>query len=152
MSKNKLQQLSIKNITNSNCALFLWITDSHLKEGIDLIELWGFSYRTIVFIWKKITKKGKTCANIGAWTMKNCEICLLGIKGNMLQYKKKNNVYQFIEAIRTSHSRKPAEVRKRIVQLFGDLPRIELFAGEKTLSWDVWGNEVESDIKLGGCE
>ena len=46
------------------------------------------------------------------------------------------------------HSKKPEEVRNRIVQLMGDLPRIELFAREKTEGWDVWGNEVESDIDL----
>ena len=46
------------------------------------------------------------------------------------------------------HSKKPDEVRNRIVELCGDLPRIELFAREKTSGWDVWGNEVESSIRL----
>jgi len=46
------------------------------------------------------------------------------------------------------HSKKPDEARKRIVELVGDLPRIELFARQKTDSWDTWGNEVECDILL----
>jgi len=60
--------------------------------------------------------------------------------------------------MRTEHSKKPDEVRKRIVELMGDLPRIELFArdnGRKDMfnynrldGWDCWGNEVESDIEL----
>lgn len=151
MDSKEIKELPIIEILNKNAALFLWVTDSHLKEGIELIEKWGFTYRTIAFVWKKITKNNKTCANVGAWTMKNCEICLLGIKGNMLQYKKKNNVFQFVEAIRTKHSKKPIEVRRRIFELFGDLPRIELFArppkdrlfeDESYKGWDVWGNEV----------
>jgi N6-adenosine-specific RNA methylase IME4 len=46
------------------------------------------------------------------------------------------------------HSKKPNEARDRIVQLMGDLPRIELFARQKTDGWDVWGNEVDSSIEL----
>lgn len=138
-----INNMDVKGISNRDCALFLWVTDSHLKEGIQLIDVWGFTYRTIVFIWKKVTKNGKTCANVGAWTMKNCEICLLGVKGNMLKNKKANNIFQLVEAEREGHSRKPEEVRNRIDEIFGDLPRIELFAREKVEGWDSWGNEVE---------
>ena len=53
-----------------------------------------------------------------------------------------------IIAPREQHSKKPDEVRDRIVELFGDLPRIELFARQKVQGWDSWGNEVESDIDL----
>ena len=60
----------------------------------------------------------------------------------MLQYKKVNNIYQKVTAERTKHSRKPQEVRHNIELLFGDLPRIELFAREKFYGWDCWGNEV----------
>jgi len=66
----------------------------------------------------------------------------------MLKHKKINNIYQKVEAERTKHSKKPEEVRKNIELLFGELPRIELFAREKTEGWHVWGNEVESDIEL----
>ncbi|MFA5646648.1 MAG: MT-A70 family methyltransferase, partial [Candidatus Ratteibacteria bacterium] len=59
-----------------------------------------------------------------------------------------NKVSSVIISPRREHSRKPDEVRDKIVELFGDLPRIELFARQKTPGWDVWGNEVESDIEL----
>ena len=71
---------------------------------------------------------------------------MLGRKGH--PKRTKNNVIQTVFDIRTTHSKKPAEVRHRIVDLMGDLPRIELFARQKTEGWDVWGNEVESDINL----
>ena len=143
-----IYDLPVKNIVDSDCALFLWVTDAHLKEGIKTIESWGFKYITVVFVWEKKTKTGKTVANLGAWTMKNYELCLLGTKGSMLKHKKVNNIYQKVEAERTTHSKKPEQVRRNIELLFGNLSRIELFAREKTEGWDVWGNEVESDIEL----
>lgn len=143
-----IYDLPVSKITDKDCALFLWVTDAHLKEGLKTIEAWGFKYITVAFIWEKITSTGKTVANLGAWTMKNCELCLLGTKGSILKHKKVNNLYQLIRAIRTSHSKKPDQVRRNIELLFGDLPRIELFAREWHRGWDVWGNEVESDIDL----
>lgn len=140
--KDWIRRLPIENITNEDCALFLWSTDAHIKEAIQTIETWGFKYITIIFIWEKKTSTGKTVANLGAWTMKNYEVCLFGTKGAMLKYKKVNNIYQKVEAERTKHSKKPDEVRRRIELLFGDLPRIELFARQKVEGWDCWGDEV----------
>ena len=82
--------------------------------------------------------------------MKSVEQVLLGLRGKPMHLKKTRNVKQLVEAERTSHSKKPEEVKNRIVDLVGDLPRIELFARQKTEGWDVWGNEVESDIDLTG--
>ena len=146
--KEWIKKLPISSITNDDCALFMWSTDSHIPEALEVMRAWGFKYITIAFVWEKKTAKGKTVANLGAWTMKNYEICLLGTKGRMLKYKKINNVYQKIEAIRTAHSKKPLQARKNIELLFGDIPRIELFAREKHTGWDSWGNEIESDIEL----
>ena len=140
--KDWIKNLPVSSITQKDCALFLWCTDAHLKEGIETIEAWGFKYITVVFIWEKLTNKGNLVANLGAWTMKNCELCLLGTKGSMLPYKKINNVYQLIKAERTVHSHKPEDARYRIEQLFGDLPRIELFARQRANGWDAWGNEI----------
>ena len=141
-SKDWIKKLPVRNIADGDCALFLWTTDAHLKEAIETIEAWGFKYITIAFIWEKKTKTGKTVANVGAWTMKNYEICLLGTKGAMLKHKKVHNIYQKVEEERTIHSRKPDKVRQNIELLFGDLLRIELFARQETEGWDVWGNEV----------
>ena len=145
-SKHWIKELPVSNISDTDCALFMWSTDAHIKEAIETIEAWGFKYITVAFVWEKLTSKGNLVANLGAWTMKNCELCLFGTKGSMLQYKQVNNIYQLVKAERTVHSRKPDEVRDRIVQLFGGMSRIELFARNKTDGWDVWGNEVVSDI------
>ena len=145
---NDMAKLPIQEITDNDSFLFMWCTDSHLKQGIELMEAWGFRYSTIAFIWVKQYASGSLCSNVGRWTMKNCEIVLLGTRGKPLRFKKTRNIKQLIEAERTLHSKKPDEVRNRIVELVGDLPRIELFARQKTEGWDVWGNEVESDIEL----
>ena len=102
----------------------------------------GFRYVTVAFVWSKKTVNGKTVSNLAPWTLKNCELCLMGTRGRMVQYKQRNNVPQLVEAVRTRHSEKPEEVRRSIEALFGDVPRIELFARRRSPGWDYWGNEV----------
>jgi len=142
MSLKEIKALSISNIAKDDSVCFMWVTDSHLNEALEIFKAWGFKYKTIAFNWVKTTSKGNYCKNVAPWTMKSSEICLLGTKGTMSKYKKANNIESLVIAERTKHSKKPKEVRKRIELLFGDLPRIELFAREQTEGWDVWGNEV----------
>lgn len=72
-------------------------------------------------------------------------VCLLS-KGNRTEIPTVSN--QFLTSPIRGHSQKPEEAREKIVELMGDLPRVELFAREKTEGWDAWGNEVESDIEI----
>jgi site-specific DNA-methyltransferase (adenine-specific) len=147
MSISDIKNLPVKNILADDCACFMWVTDSHLKEGIEVLESWGFKYKTIAFVWLKHYITGILCLNLAPWTLKSTEICLLGIHGLMSKYKKSDNVRQLIESQRTEHSKKPPEARKRIVELFGDIPRIELFARKEDFlfepddwkGWDIWG-------------
>jgi site-specific DNA-methyltransferase (adenine-specific) len=147
-SSEVFERLNVKEITDSDCALFMWTTDAHIPNALKLGEAWGFNYKTVAFIWRKLTNKGNQISTLGAWTMKNCELCLFFTKGRMLKYKKSNNIRQLIGAERTYHSKKPDIFAKEIESLFGDLPRLEMFARDKKEGWDVWGNEVESDINL----
>lgn len=133
---------NVARIAAPDCALFMWTTDAHMHEAIHLMEAWGFKYVTVAFVWRKVTKNGKQVANLGAWTMKNCEICLFGTKGQMLKYKQANNVQQLFSAERRAHSQKPECTRDFITNLFGGLPKIELFARQQVDGWDCWGNEV----------
>ena len=96
----------------------------------------------ILFITYK--KSGKFFFGLGRWTRGNTEPCLIATKGKPKRIN--NSISQLIIAPIEKHSKKPDIVREKIVQLMGDLPRIELFAREKIPGWDVWGNEVESDI------
>lgn len=146
MSHSDICKLPIKELADDNSILFLWSTDAHLQEAIEIINAWGFEYITVAFYWLKQEKSGKDVCLFGRWTMKSVELCLLAKRGSPQRQSK--NVRQLVRAIRNGHSEKPNEVRERIVQLMGDLPRIELFARRKVEGWDCWGNEVESDIEL----
>jgi len=148
MTIPQIKELKVTEITDKNCACFMWVTDSHLKEGIEVMEAWGFKYKTIAFVWLKKTSTGKTVLNFAPHTLKSTEICLLGIKGSMKEFKKSNNIRQLIEAERTEHSKKPNEARLRIKELYPNAEMIELFAREKHEGWDCWGNEVESSVAL----
>jgi len=87
---------------------------------------------------------------LGYYTRQNTEICLIGVRKNKNNRIKPQvrNILSVIHSPKREHSRKPNEIRNNIVKICGDLPRIELFAREKTEGWDVWGNEVDSDINL----
>ena len=139
-----LKEWPIKKIADKDCAIFMWTTDAHIPDAIDLMKAWGFKYTTIAFIWAKKTNKGNQVSTLGAWTMKNCEICLLGTKGHMLKYKKANNIQQLFAAERREHSRKPDEMYEFIESIFGkDISKIELFARQEVSGWDCYGNEVD---------
>lgn len=77
---------------------------------------------------------------MGRWTRANAELCLIATKGKPKRINA--SIHSVICTPIEQHSKKPNEVRKNIVQLVGDLSKIELFAREKTKGWDVWGNEI----------
>jgi N6-adenosine-specific RNA methylase IME4 len=147
MNKIDIQNLPINKISDKNCILFLWVTAPCLIEGLELIDKWGFKYKTIGFTWVKKNKRQNTWFwGMGYWTRANSELCLIATKGMIKRISA--SVHQIIDTPIEEHSKKPAIVRNRIVELMGNLPRIELFARQKTEGWDVWGNEVISDIEL----
>jgi len=142
MTCKEICNLPVKDIADKDCILFLWTTDSHLLEALEVMKSWNFNYKTIGFTWVKKYNSGAYCYNFGAYTLKSTEICLIGLKGKLKNLKKSNNVKGLVFAERTKHSKKPNEIRNRIIDLCGDLPRIELFARQRVEGWDCWGNEV----------
>ena len=125
----------------------MWATFPQLKEALQLIKAWGFTYKTVAFVWLKTNKKALTWFyGLGFWTRGNAEICLLATKGHPKRQAK--NIHQLIISPIEEHSKKPEEARKKIVALMGDIPRIELFARKESPGWDIWGNEVKSNITL----
>lgn len=135
-----IKSLSVGQLCVPNAALFMWAVSPQLPEAIDVMRAWGFAFKTVAFVWSKVHTSGKDVVNLGKWTMGNVEMCLLGVKGRPSRICK--NVRQLVRAVRTAHSRKPAEVRSRIDTLMGaDLTRLELFArGDAPDGWDRYGN------------
>jgi len=142
MTPEEIKKLPVQNICENDAVLFLWVTFPKLIEGLELIKNWGFTYKTNAFTWIKLNKKANSLfTGMGYYTRSNAELCLLGTKGKVLE-RKSHSVHSVIQSHIEWHSKKPDEAKERIVQLFGDLPRIELFARQKVEGWDCWGNEV----------
>lgn len=134
----QLKRIPIKNICSENCLLFLWVTNPHLAQGIELGSAWGFEYKTVAFIWDKMSH------NPGQYTLSNCEMCLLFKKGKIPSPRGARNIQQLIRSPRREHSRKPDEVRENIVKMFPLQSRVELFARQKFQGWDSWGLETDN--------
>lgn len=147
MNIKDIMALPVDKIADKDCILFLWITFPCLKEGIEVMERWGFKYKTCGFNWVKRNKKKNTYfMGLGFWTRSNSEVYLIGTKGQPKRVSK--SVSQICDARIMEHSRKPAEIRERIVELCGELPRIELFARDKVKGWDSLGDEIDGkDIR-----
>ena len=141
MTIDDIANLPVKNISDDNCVLFMWVTLPKLNEFMRVVEGWGFKYKTTAFVWVKKNKVSNSFfMGLGRWTRANPEICILATKGKIS--RRSNSVRQLQIFPIGEHSKKPNEFRNLITELVGNLPRIELFARQKTPDWDVWGNEV----------
>jgi len=164
MDDDDICALPVKDWVADDAVLILWATWPKLFEALQVINAWGFKYKTCAFLWvklnplaldwKKFLKKYCTVAGLkrlitvdafflgmGNWTRANTEFALLAVRGK--PKRQSARVRQLVIDVRREHSRKPDEVRDRIVELCGDVPRLEMFARTSAPGWDVWGNEVE---------
>ena len=141
MDMDDICSLPVIDIAADDCILFMWATYPKIDQGLRVIKEWGFEYKTCGFTWIKKNKKADSFFwGMGMWTRSNAEVCLIGTRGKPKRHSA--SVHQVVYERIREHSRKPDCVRDKIVELCGDLPRIELFARQKTSGWDVWGDEV----------
>lgn len=154
----KLSDLRIGEITEKNAVLLMWVTAPFLPEAFDLIKAWGFKYKTCAFTWVKVNKSNhESICGLGRYTRSCCEWVLLATKGKPLP-RQSAAVRQILEEDagevfrlpREGHSVKPAEFRDRIVELFGDLPRLEMYARKAAEGWDVYGDQAPDSIAIPG--
>jgi len=142
MKLEDIKRLPVQDIADKDSVLFFWATYPMLKEALEVIEAWGFTYKTIAFQWIKLNPKSLTpFYGLGRWTRGNTEPCLLATKGH--PHRVSNSVFQLIQTPRRRHSEKPDIVRDKIIELMGPLPRIELFARKKAPGWEAIGNEID---------
>jgi len=147
MSIDDMKNLPVERIADDDCVLVMWWVASQPQEAIDLVNAWGFKIKTMTgFNWVKMTKNWLMWFGMGFWTRAGSECALIAVKGKPKPVS--HGVRSVIHAMAGRHSEKPAEVRDRIVELCGDLSRVELFARMKVDGWDAWGNEIESDLSM----
>lgn len=139
LKTTELMKLQVPAISADNCLLFMWATNPHLAQAIELGESWGFEYKTVAFIWDKMNH------NPGKYTLSNCELCLVFKHGKIPTPRGARNIQQLVHIPRTKHSEKPKEIRDNIVKMFPVQTKIELFAREHCPGWDVWGLDVIID-------
>lgn len=141
MPLEDIKKLPINLLSESDSILFIWVTFPMLKEGIEVLESWGFKYITCAFNWIKLNDNGKPFFGIGHYTKSNSELCLLAKKGKGLIVKD-NTISQIVMTKKSKHSQKPHEIYSKIEKLYGLTTKIELFARHKREGWDCWGNQV----------
>jgi N6-adenosine-specific RNA methylase IME4 len=148
MSTADIARMPVVDLAATDCALFMWIVWPRLKESLAVIQSWGFEYKTCAFCWVKANAKqidffrddADVQVGMGYWTRANSEVCLLATRGKPKRLNA--DVRQGIIAPRREHSRKPEGVHARIERLVAG-PYCELFARQKRLGWDVWGNQTD---------
>jgi N6-adenosine-specific RNA methylase IME4 len=151
MTLNDICNLPIPDMAAENCLLAMWWVPPMPEEAIRVVNAWGFKLKTMCgFTWYKTTKNGHRHFGMGNWTRANAENCLFAVRGKPKRVSAA--VSQMIVAQVRQHSQKPDEARNRLVQLIGDVPRLEMFAREATLGWDVWGNQVDGSIEIPAME
>ena len=143
--------LPVMEIADSDCHLYLWVTNPFIREGLDVCAAWGFQYKQLV-TWIKTYKTGDPIMGLGYYFRVCTEHCILGVKGKLPRINKgiKNIIKTTIDieneqafhSLQGNHSEKPSEFRDMIISHSGDLPRIELFARHSVNGWDSWGNEI----------
>ncbi|WP_457744987.1 MT-A70 family methyltransferase [Sulfurimonas sp.] len=137
----QLMKMPIHKIAKDDCLLFMWITNPHLAQGIELGKAWGFEYKTVAFVWDKMVH------NPGQYTMSYCELCLVFKRGRIPKPRGARNIKQLIRSPRGKHSQKPLDVLHGIEKMFPTQDRIELFARHKPDNWDVWGLDVREEYE-----
>jgi N6-adenosine-specific RNA methylase IME4 len=147
MTLDEIKSLPVAEIAAKDSALFFWATMPKLKNAMEVIDAWGFTYITCAFTWVKQNPKNRGIySGLGHWTNGNAELCLFAKRGRPKRVAR--NVKQIVLAPRGRHSAKPSEVRDRIVKLMGDVPRIELFARQEAQGFTSIGNDIDGkDIR-----
>lgn len=140
-----IANLPVGTLAARDCALFMWVIDSHLNVALAVGRAWGFDYKTRAFEWLKTGANGGYRIGMGYWTRKQTESCLLFTRGSPRRVGK--GVRQIIEAPRREHSRKPDETYERIEALV-EGPYCELFARRRRQGWDAWGDQVPDEDDL----
>lgn len=141
MSIKEIKELPIKSLVdNEGCHLYLWTINKYISQSYELVKAWGFKPSTML-VWVK----NPNGIGLGGTYSLSSEFCLFARRG--VSKAKKRHPSNWWLWKRGRHSQKPEEFQD-MVEETSHYPYLELFARRKRENWDVWGNEVESDISL----
>lgn len=139
MSVADIAALPVADFASDNCHLWLWTTNRFLRHGFDVMEAWGFKYLAPIH-WIKPS-------GVGHWFVCLSQTLLFGYRGGCRFPMRRYARNVVTTSVPKRHSEKPSEMYD-LIESVSPGPRLELFARSQRPGWDVWGNEVESDVKL----
>jgi N6-adenosine-specific RNA methylase IME4 len=139
MSIEDLCNMPVRDVVADDAHLHLWTTNGFLREAFDVIDAWGFEYRSC-FVWCKPQM------GIGNYWRVSHEFMLLGIRGNAKRFLERNHM-SWMELERREHSVKPEKIRG-IIERVSPGPYLELFGRKAVQGWTVLGNQVDMSAKL----
>lgn len=136
-----LRRLPVRDMAHKDCALIMWVVDSHFPQALALGAAWGFEFKTgKVLTWRKTTLDGtRSRMSMGYWSRKETETAFLFTRG--APQRQSAGVREIIDAPRREHSRKPDEQYDRIEALVRG-PYLELFARKAHPGWTAWGDQI----------
>ena len=135
-SVESIAALNVAEAAAPDCVLFLWATAPMLPEALQVMQAWGFEYKSQI-IWVK------NRIGTGYWARNKHELLFIGTKGAVPAPSPGSQPNSTIEADVLEHSKKPEEFYKIIEGLFPTVPKLEMFARTQRDGWDVWGNEAD---------
>lgn len=142
ISHADLEKFPMADLAEEDSVLLLWTTFPQYPFACSCIGGWGFDYKTALWVWVKTTKTGKLAMGLGHYSRANAEVCLLGVRGKGLPVLR-HDILNVQMHRRLEHSEKPQLFHDLSVEIFGNVPRIDLFARKMTPGWDGWGLELE---------
>lgn len=126
--------------------LYLWVPNALLREGLEVMEAWGFTYKTNL-VWYKVRKDGGPDGRgVGFYFRNVTELLLFGVRGRMRTLAPGRRQVNLFATRKREHSRKPREIY-RLIEKCSPGPYLELFAREPAEGWTCWGDEVESYLQ-----
>lgn len=137
-----IKDIPVATVAAEQSHLYLWVPNALLKEGLEVMEAWGFTYKTNL-IWHKVRKDGEPDGRgVGFYFRNTTEMILFGVRGQLRTLQPGRSQVNIIKTRKREHSRKPDELYE-IIEACSPGPYLELFARGQMPGWDQWGNEVD---------
>lgn len=143
LTLEEIKQIPVQSVTNDTAHLYLWVPNALLSEGLQVMESWGFTYKTNL-IWYKIRKDGgPDRRGVGFYFRNVTEMILFGVKGkNARTLPPGRSQENIISSQKREHSRKPDE-QYALIESCSPGPYLEMFARGNRTHWNCWGNQAD---------
>lgn len=143
LTLQEIKEIPVWVVAAEQSHLYLWVPNALLREGLEVMEAWGFQYKTNI-VWHKVRKDGEPDGRgVGFYFRNTTELVLFGVRGRLRTFKRGRTQVNILKTKKREHSRKPDELYE-VIESCSPGPYLELFARGRREGWDQWGNEAEN--------